>query len=122
MKKEYSFVKNDKLLEKIHLIIVYLHIISVLLMIFSYTLRFYAAIFVGIIGLAQFPFKGYCPLTIEENKIRKKAGREEKKGVIHHYFKENFNINLPNLVINILTWMTFALAYFIILNYFFKWV
>lgn len=106
--------REEIIIEDIHYLIFFLHVVGTILLIFSPTLRIYAAIYIGLIGLAQMLNKGACPVTLKENELRKKNGEKPMKGFVYFIFKKHFNINLPDYSVGVFSWVTFIAAYLVI--------
>lgn len=96
-------------IEFIHIIITLISISTMVLIFLSPYLKIYCAVWLCGLGLVELIY-GNCPLTVKEFEFRKKAGEDVELSLFApRFFKQYFNLNIPD-------WLArhFVVLYFII--------
>ena len=103
------------IIEKIHILEVFIYAISVILIIFSPAYRIYGAFYVIFVWIVEYIFKRTCPLFILERRFRIKSGEKiTERRFLPLFFKKYFNINLSSRAIDYLVHLFFIIALFIL--------
>ena len=75
-----------KVIRVIHYGVLFLFFLSLYLILYTESLALYGSTAILFMGGLQYAYKGHCPLTIEERKIRQKLGDTKE----HKFIEEPF--------------------------------
>ena len=101
------------IIEKFHIIIVIIYIISMVLVLLFHKYKLYASIYIFSVGIIRLALNG-CPLTKIENRLRQGKRKIIDKSFIERSFRKYLNINIPNNLVKLIMSLFFILSVFII--------
>lgn len=119
-KNQKNYLYLAEFIEILHIIITIVSIAAMFLIFICQPLKIYCAIWLCGIWIVE-QIYGYCPLTVKEYELRKKAGEKvDLKKFIPRFLKQYFNLNIPDWVAKHLLTLYFFVGVFVILDSFVK--
>ena len=117
MKKgEYKSLANK--IEFLHILIFLISVTAMVTIFSSKSLRIYSAIWLIGLWLIE-KFYGNCPLTVEEYKLRKKAGQKIKRTkFIPRFLKKYFHLKFPDWLAEFWLTLYFLISIFVLIKSF----
>lgn len=111
--------KLAELLEIIHIFIVVTSISAMFLIFLSEKLKIVSAFWLAALWTVQQVF-GHCPLTVQENKLRARAGEKVKEEFfVPRCFQKYLGIYIPNWLSDVVMLIYFIISLFVLITYFF---
>jgi hypothetical protein len=115
-KSEYKSLANK--IEFLHILIFFVSITAMVTIFASESLKISSSIWLAGLWLVE-KFYGNCPLTIEEYKLRKKAGQKIKKTkFIPRFLKKYFHLKFSDRLANLWLTLYFFISIFVLIKSF----
>ena len=115
-RSEYKSLANK--IESIHILIFFVTVAAMVTIFVSEPLKIYSAVWLAGLWLVE-KFYGNCPLTVEEYKLRKKAGQKiERTKFIPQFLKNYFHLKFPDWLAELWLTLYFFISVFVLIKSF----